>query len=485
MNKNILISLLILVFASSCNNVESAEIKWEKDLATAMKKAKDKNLPIMIDVYTDWCTWCKELDKNTYSHKEVIDMAKKMVAVKLNPETSKEGAEVAQKYGVQGFPTILFINADGLILENIGGYVEGEKFVPYMKNAIEKLDKINTVLASKEPSLEKLDLYLESGNEEESKKIYDALMAKKAIEDNKFELASHQYRMASRYFAIAAYPNLKGDVLAAEASLYGRKAYREIFVNSKRCGYYSEEEFTVRGKKVIGYLHSPDNKDLHPCVVMLGAYDQTATDFFRIFNDELRPLGIAAFVVDMPGMGNSGNLVLDENYSEIAENAILHLKEKGSFIDSTKIGLFGLHLSAAAAVRLAVLRSDLVNGLVVLDPTVHNIFTNVNYLSDAPLCLRSSIANRLNADASNWDTLMPQLRILSLKQQGLLSASGKCPVNCYVAVSDGDRPLVDDAHAVADAFRHNDFVDFKEASADLSFARASKLVGKFFKEQFT
>ncbi len=181
MNKNILISLLILVFASSCNNVESAEIKWEKDLATAMKKAKDKNLPIMIDVYTDWCTWCKELDKNTYSHKEVIDMAKKMVAVKLNPETSEEGAEVAQKYGVQGFPTILFINADGLILENIGGYVEGEKFVPYMKNAIEKLDKINTVLASKEPSLEKLDLYLESGNEEESKKIYDALMAKKAI----------------------------------------------------------------------------------------------------------------------------------------------------------------------------------------------------------------------------------------------------------------------------------------------------------------
>lgn len=311
------------------------------------------------------------------------------------------------------------------------------------------------------------------------------LKAKKAIEDSKFELASHHYRMASRYFAIAAYPNLKGDVLAAEASLYGRKAYREIFVNSKRCGYYSEEEFTVRGKKVIGYLHSPDNKDLHPCVVMLGAYDQTATDFFRIFNDELRPLGIAAFVVDMPGMGNSGNLVLDENYSEIAENAILHLKEKVSFIDSTKIGLFGLHLSAAAAVRLAVLRSDLVNGLVVLDPTVHNIFTNVNYLSDAPLCLRSSIANRLNADASNWDTLMPQLRILSLKQQGLLSASGKCPVNCCVAVSDGDRPLVDDAHAVADAFRHNDFVDFKEASADLSFARASKLVGKFFKEQFT
>ena len=61
-------------------------------------------------------------------------------------------------------------------------------------------------------------------------------MAKKAIEDNKFELASHQYRMASRYFAIAAYPNLKGDVLAAESSMYGRKAYREFSLTQKSAG---------------------------------------------------------------------------------------------------------------------------------------------------------------------------------------------------------------------------------------------------------
>ncbi|ADG70905.1 thioredoxin fold domain-containing protein [Brachyspira murdochii] len=180
MNKKILIVLITVLSVVACNKA-NAEIKWEKDLASAMKKAKEKNLPIMIDVYTDWCTWCKELDKNTYANKEVIDMAKKMVSVKLNPETSEEGAEIAQRYGVQGFPTILFISADGFVLENIGGYVEGEKFVPYMKNAIEKLNKINIVLASKEPSLEKLDLYLESGNEEEAKKIYDVLMDRKAI----------------------------------------------------------------------------------------------------------------------------------------------------------------------------------------------------------------------------------------------------------------------------------------------------------------
>ncbi|WP_416487538.1 thioredoxin fold domain-containing protein [Brachyspira hyodysenteriae] len=219
MNKNILM-IFFIMFTSiiSCNKA-SAEIKWEKDLATAMKKAKEKNLPIMIDVYTDWCTWCKELDKNTYTHKEVIDTAKKMVSIKLNPETSEEGAEIAQRYGVNGFPTILFISADGFILENVGGYVEGENFVPYMKNAIEKLDKVNSILANKEPTLEKLDLYMESGNEGESKKIYDALMQKKSIPNDKmpkyllgFGLIKAQkrdYDNANKYFddIIKNYPN--------------------------------------------------------------------------------------------------------------------------------------------------------------------------------------------------------------------------------------------------------------------------------------
>ena len=220
MNKNIMMifSLIVIAFTISCNDSYAA-IKWEKDLASAVKKAKDKDLPIMIDVYTDWCSWCKELDQNTYANKEVIDAAKKMVSVKLNPETSKEGADIAQKYGVQGFPTILFISHDGFVLENVGGYVEGEKFVPYMKNAQEKLKKIRIVLQSKEPSLEKLDLYMESGNEEESSKIFNALLEKKAISKeamSKYILGfglmraqKNDYDTANSYFdrIIKEYPN--------------------------------------------------------------------------------------------------------------------------------------------------------------------------------------------------------------------------------------------------------------------------------------
>lgn len=272
MNKNILM-ILFIMFTSiiSCNKA-SAEIKWEKDLATAMKKAKEKNLPIMIDVYTDWCTWCKELDKNTYLHKDVIDVARKMVSVKLNPETSEEGAEIAQRYGVNGFPTILFISADGFILENVGGYVEGEKFVPYMKNAIEKLDRVNSVLANKEPTLEKLDLYMESGNEVESQKIYDALMQKKAISKEKmpkyllgFGLIKAQkkdYDNANKYFddIIKNYPNseevyiahyYKAVIMALAGEKDEPKKYLEKLIDDPKV----PEEMKVQYENLLSYIN--------------------------------------------------------------------------------------------------------------------------------------------------------------------------------------------------------------------------------------
>ena len=112
--------------------------------------------------------------------------------------------------------------------------------------------------------------------------------------------ASHHYRMASRYFAIAAYPNLKGDDLAAQASLYGRRAYRKIFNDPVRYGHYAEQVFNVGGEKVTGYLHSVSNKEVQPCVVVVTSYGSTATDYYRLFSDYLRKEGIAIFAVDMP-----------------------------------------------------------------------------------------------------------------------------------------------------------------------------------------
>ena len=65
---------------------DAKEIRWMSldDVQVAMKKKPKK---VFVDVYTDWCGWCKVMDKKTFSHPEVIKyINQNFYAVKLNAE---------------------------------------------------------------------------------------------------------------------------------------------------------------------------------------------------------------------------------------------------------------------------------------------------------------------------------------------------------------------------------------------------------------
>lgn len=307
------------------------------------------------------------------------------------------------------------------------------------------------------------------------------MQARLCEESGNLEQASHEYRMASRYFAIASYPNLKGDVLAAQASLLGRKAYRKIFNEVSRTGHYQEEEFTFKGEKISGYLHCVDTKKLQPCVVVVATYESTSTDYYRLFKDYLRKMGIALFIIDMPGMGSAQKLVLDEQSSDLVEAAIEHL-QKLKFIDTTEIGLYGYRFSANAAARLTLLRPDLVKALALVSPAIHSAYLNQKVLNSMSLATRSSLANRLNADASNWAVIVPQLQTLSLKVQGLIGyhASNKTPtLSIYTPV---DLKYNDDRDMVSKAFSNNHDIVFKQMRVSEFVPRIFTEISEFFRK---
>lgn len=119
-------SLLAVALVGAAALSQAAEINWAKDYDAAVKAAGENKL-IMIDFYTDWCSWCKKLDAETYVDPKVVELSDKFVALKTDAE--KEGADLASKYDVSGFPTILFVDGEGEVFGKLIGYRDAATFV--------------------------------------------------------------------------------------------------------------------------------------------------------------------------------------------------------------------------------------------------------------------------------------------------------------------------------------------------------------------
>ena len=117
----------------------AADVKWEKQYVKVLEQSKKDKKLVMVDVFTEWCGWCKKLDKDVYSNKEVAEaLAKNFVAIKLNPEESTKNKKVAAKFQVNGFPTIIFLDSNGKELSKIGGYVPADEFLKRLNEVVNK-----------------------------------------------------------------------------------------------------------------------------------------------------------------------------------------------------------------------------------------------------------------------------------------------------------------------------------------------------------
>jgi len=76
--------------ASSATHQTDGKLTW-MDFAEGYTKAKAENKILLVDAYTDWCSWCKVMDRETYTNAQVIAVLNnEFVCVKFNPEVEKK-----------------------------------------------------------------------------------------------------------------------------------------------------------------------------------------------------------------------------------------------------------------------------------------------------------------------------------------------------------------------------------------------------------
>ncbi len=124
---------------------EGGKVKWAKSLDAALAEAKQGNKLVMVDFYTTWCPPCKKLDAETYGDEKFAEYANaEIVSLKLDAE--KEGAKAAEKYKVEAYPTILFLDGAGRPVGRSVGFIAAAPLVAKLK-AVAKAAKEFAALA--------------------------------------------------------------------------------------------------------------------------------------------------------------------------------------------------------------------------------------------------------------------------------------------------------------------------------------------------
>lgn len=144
--KNIILGLLIGFVASVA---VAAEGEWLTDLSKAQEKAKTEKKLVLADFTgSDWCPPCKALHKNVLSNSEFKKYAKdNLILVEIDfPRTKKQdpalkrtNEELAQKFKVEAFPTVIVFDSAGKEVNRESGY-GGESVTAYIAK-LKKLQK--------------------------------------------------------------------------------------------------------------------------------------------------------------------------------------------------------------------------------------------------------------------------------------------------------------------------------------------------------
>jgi thioredoxin-related protein len=120
----------------------SEPVAWKKyDEALTLAAKQDK--PLMVDFYTDWCGFCKKLDKITYADPVIAEYLKThFIAVKVNAESKEPfklpsgqmtGSSLAKSFNVSSYPAIWFLTPKGEKINYWPGFAPPEKFIVVLK----------------------------------------------------------------------------------------------------------------------------------------------------------------------------------------------------------------------------------------------------------------------------------------------------------------------------------------------------------------
>jgi len=136
---------MLLAAVVALTGVAADEIDWVDGFEAALEAAQASNKPVMV-VFSSGggCGWCTIMATETLADERVVAAAASFLAVTVN---GLERDDLATRYMVAGYPTVVFVSPDGVVLTEVSGYIPAEPFVGAMEDALEAWEALQLARA--------------------------------------------------------------------------------------------------------------------------------------------------------------------------------------------------------------------------------------------------------------------------------------------------------------------------------------------------
>jgi thioredoxin-related protein/mRNA-degrading endonuclease HigB of HigAB toxin-antitoxin module len=260
----------------------------------ANTRAAAENKYIFVDAYTEWCGWCKVMDKETFTDPSVIEfMNRNFIAMKIDFEDSL-GIVLGKKFRVWFYPTSLIFNPQGQLVGKIAGYNEDNSV--FIKNLQAKLDiKEERVFGfdSKNLDLPYPDLYASSFTKGNRKWPSDSAVT--AYLETQTDLYSEVNWSVILRFSPKAYLDFVTENREKYSGLYGSDEVSELVQSYiyRLLAQAAKQIDTVLLAKALDLCNYVENPDEFKFFVMMNYLEQVKDweTYIKTLGDQIEKVG--------------------------------------------------------------------------------------------------------------------------------------------------------------------------------------------------